>query len=297
MAPPYHALSAAPGERMIDDSRHAAGEAEVLLALAVDIAREAGALLRSYADSDDLHVATKSTATDPVSAADHASERLISERLRAARPDDGLMGEEQEADRDGSTGLRWVVDPLDGTVNYLYGIPHWSVSVAVEDDEGPVAGVVHDPNRDDMFTSVRGGGARLNGTPLLLDPPVDVGDALIATGFSYDPAVRGRQAEMLTGLITTVRDVRRQGSAALDLAWLAAGRHDGYVEFGLHRWDYSAGSLLVTEAGGAVAAWELAFGDDLRKGLSAGGTVVSDHLAAWLQAAGARRIPLDTFVE
>ena len=282
---------------MTDDTGPATAERTALLALAVDIAREAGALLRSYADSDDLHVATKSSATDPVSAADHASERLISERVRAARPDDGLTGEEQEGDRDGSTGLRWVVDPLDGTVNYLYGIPQWSVSIAVEDDDGPVVGVVHDPSRNDMFAALRGGGARLNDTPLRLDPLTDVSDALIATGFSYDPAVRGRQAEMLTGLITTVRDVRRLGSAALDLAWLAAGRYDGYVEFALHRWDYSAGSLLVTEAGGAVAAWELAFGDDVRRGLSAGGGAVTDHLAAWLGAAGAHRIPLDTFVE
>ncbi|HSJ46961.1 MAG TPA: inositol monophosphatase family protein [Euzebyales bacterium] len=282
---------------MTEDTTRAAGERAALLRLAVDIAREAGALLRSYADSDDLHVATKSTATDPVSAADHASERLISERVRAARPDDGLMGEEQEGDREGSTGLRWVVDPLDGTVNYLYGIPQWSVSIAVEDADGPLVGVVHDPSRDDLFTAIRGGGARLNDTPLRLDPPTDVSDALIATGFSYDPAVRGRQAEMLTGLITTVRDVRRLGSAALDLAWLAAGRCDGYVEFALHRWDYSAGSLLVTEAGGIVAAWELAFGDDVRKGLSAGGERVSDHLAAWLEAAGAHRIPLEAFVE
>jgi myo-inositol-1(or 4)-monophosphatase len=282
---------------MTDDTRPAADEPGGLLALAVDIAREAGALLRSYAGSDDLHVATKSSATDPVSAADHASERLISERVRASRPHDGLMGEEHERDRDGSTGLRWVVDPLDGTVNFLYGIPQWSVSIAVEDEDGPVVGVVHDPSRDDVFAAVRGGGAWLNDTPLRPEPPTDVSDALIATGFSYDPEVRGRQAEMLTRLITTVRDVRRLGSAALDLAWLAAGRYDGYVEFALHRWDYSAGSLLVTEAGGAVAAWELAFGDDVRKGLSAGAGTVADHLAAWLEAAGARRITLDAFVE
>lgn len=268
-----------------------------LLALAVEIAREAGALLRAYAGSDDLHVATKSSATDPVSAADHASERLISERLRAARPEDGLMGEEQEGDRAGSTGLRWVVDPLDGTVNYLYGIPQWSVSIAVEDHAGPLVGVVHDPCRDDTFTAVRHGGARRNTQPLRLEPLADVSDALIATGFSYEPALRGHQVEMLTGLITTVRDVRRLGSAALDLAWLAAGRYDGYVEFALHRWDYSAGSLLVSEAGGEVTAWELPFGDGIRKGLSAGGRAVADHLAAWLGSAGARRAPLASFVE
>jgi myo-inositol-1(or 4)-monophosphatase len=294
------AVSCAAGELregMTDVTTPANDEPAALLALAVDIAHEAGALLRSYADRDDLHVTTKSSATDPVSAADHASERLISERVWAARPDDGLMGEEQEADRAGSTGMRWVVDPLDGTVNFLYGIPHWSVSIAVEDGDGPLAGVVHDPSRDDTFTAVLGGGARHNGTPLHLDPPTSVGDALIATGFSYDTTLRGRQAAMLTALISTIRDVRRLGSAALDLAWLAAGRYDGYVEFALHRWDYSAGSLLVTEAGGEVAAWELALDDDVHKGLTAAGSPVTGHLAAWLDAAGARPIPLAAFLD
>lgn len=260
-----------------------------LLTLAVDIAREAGALLVSYATRSDLDVDTKTSATDPVSAADRASERLIVARVRAARPDDGLMGEEHAGDRSGSSGLRWVVDPLDGTVNFLYGIPQWCVSIAVEDADGPLCGVVHDPSRDETFTAVRGGGASMDGDLLRMTPPEQIGDALIATGFSYDPGLRRRQATMLTELIGTVRDVRRFGSAALDLAWLGAGRWDGYAEFALHRWDYSAGSLIVREAGGTVAHWALESAG-LRTGLSAGSPVVQEHLAAWLQRSGARRV-------
>ncbi|MBW3604014.1 MAG: inositol monophosphatase [Actinobacteria bacterium] len=264
-------------------------EPAALLALAVDVGREAGALLVSYATRCDLDVDTKTSATDPVSAADRASERLISERVRAARPHDGLMGEEHAGDRSGSSGLRWVVDPLDGTVNFLYGIPQWSVSIAVEDADGPLCGVVYDPSRDETFTAVRGGGASIDGDPLRMIPPEQISDALIATGFSYDPTLRRRQATMLTELIGTVRDIRRFGSAALDLAWLGAGRWDGYAEFALHRWDYSAGSLIVQEAGGTVAHWALE-SDRVRTGLSAGSAAVQEHLAAWLQRSGARRI-------
>lgn len=266
-----------------------------LLALATDIARDAGALLHSYARRSDLEVDTKSSATDPVSTADRASERRISERIRAARPGDGMLGEEQAGDRSGSTGLRWVVDPLDGTVNYLYGIPQWSVSIAVEDGAGPLCGVVYDPSRDETFYAVRGGGAFLDGTPLRVSSPARVSDALIATGYSYDPQVRRRQADMLVDLIPTIRDVRRFGSAALDLSWLAAGRWDGYAEFALHRWDFGAGSLLVAEAGGDVRAWEIQVGGGAHRGICAGGTAITEHLAAWLERSGARAIPLAAF--
>lgn len=263
-----------------------------LTALAADVAREAGALLRSWPRSADLDVGTKSTTTDPVSAADRASEQLISDRLRSARPDDGLIGEEQANDRPGSTGLRWVVDPLDGTVNFLYGIPQYSVSVAVEDEAGPLAGAVHDPNRDETFTATRGRGAQLDGSALRIRPPDDVGAALIATGFAYDAATRRAQSRILTTLIGTVRDVRRCGSAALDLAWLAAGRWDGYAELVVSRWDYSAGALAVAEAGGQVARWDLELDGVAAQGLTAGSPRVQRHLAAWLTAAGGRGRPL-----
>jgi myo-inositol-1(or 4)-monophosphatase len=264
--------------------------AEALLRLASDTAREAGALLLSYARRTDLDVATKTSATDPVSAADRASEQLISDRVRAARPQDGMIGEERAGDRAGTSGLRWVVDPLDGTVNYLYGIPQWSVSIAVEDDDGPVIGVVHDPNRDETFAARRGHGATLDGSPLRITAPARMDAALIATGFSYDAKARFDQAEMITDLIGGVRDLRRHGSAALDLSWLAAGRWDGYAEFGLHRWDWSAGSLVVVEAGGVATRWTHTLGGASLDGMTAGSELVHDHLAAWLRRHGARQI-------
>jgi myo-inositol-1(or 4)-monophosphatase len=263
-----------------------------LLGLATDIAHDAGQLLADYAGRTDLDVATKTSETDPVSAADRASEQLISERLRSHRPDDGLVGEEQAGDRHGTTGLRWVVDPLDGTVNFLYGIPQWCVSIAVEDDAGVVAGVVHDPSRGETFAAARGGGATLNGAALGMTPPARVADALIATGYSYEPAVRSDQVQLLAALIEHVRDVRRFGSAALDLAWLAAGRWDGYAEFTLHRWDWSAGSLIVREAGGQVSRWVMTLGGAARDGLAAGSAPVHDHLSAWLAGNGGRTVPL-----
>jgi myo-inositol-1(or 4)-monophosphatase len=277
------------------DPEHGAGRVPVadlgLLDLAVDVAHEAGALLRSYAGRADLDVGTKTTATDPVSAADHASERLITTRLAAVRPDDGVVGEERSADRRGSSGLRWVVDPLDGTVNYLYGIPQWCVSIAVEDDAGPLAGVVHDPNRDETFAAHRGAGATLNGSPLRVVPPERVSAALIATGYSYDAAARRAHAAMLADLIGEVRDLRRCGSAALDLSWIAAGRWNGYAEFGLHRWDWSAASLVVLEAGGTLTRWHHDLGGLPLDGVVAGSAPVHEHLTAWLRRHGARRLP------
>ncbi|HSK91673.1 MAG TPA: inositol monophosphatase family protein [Euzebyales bacterium] len=264
--------------------------AEHLLHLATEIAREAGALLRSYAGRDDLDIATKTTATDPVSAADRAAEQLISDRVSAARPDDGMVGEERAGDRTGTTGVRWVVDPLDGTVNFLYGIPQWAVSIGVEDDDGVIAGVVYDPSRDETFAARRGAGATLDGSPLRMTPPDGVESALVATGYSYDAKARREQAAMLVDLIADIRDVRRCGSAALDLAWLAAGRWDGYAEFGLNHWDRSAGSAVVTEAGGRVSRWRMQLGGTGLEGVAAGSPPVHDHLTNWLQRHGAHQL-------
>jgi myo-inositol-1(or 4)-monophosphatase len=261
-----------------------------LLDLAVDIAHEAGALLRSYSERPHLHVDTKSTATDPVSAADRASEHLISDRIRLARPNDGVIGEERAGDRLGTSGLRWVVDPLDGTVNFLYGIPQWCVSIGVEDDSGAVAGVVYDPNREETFVAQRDAGASLNGSALRITSPATVAEALIATGYAYDAAVRRDQAVMLADLIGGVRDVRRFGSAALDLSWTAAGRWDGFAEFSLNHWDRSAGTLIVREAGGAVTQWRMTLGDRSQDGVAAGGLAVHDHLTDWLRRHGAHQI-------
>jgi len=190
-----------------------------------------------------------------VSDADRDAEGLVVGLLRSERPDDGLLGEE-DASREGTSGRRWVVDPLDGTTNYLYGFPAWAVSVAVEDADGGIAGVVYDPVRDDLFAAERGHGLRVNGEPGRVREAVALDQALVATGFSYERDRRAEQAEVLTGVLPRVRDIRRAGAAALDLAMVAAGRVDGYYERGLRPWDWAAGRLAVVEAGGTVVELE-----------------------------------------
>ncbi len=263
-----------------------------LSAVAVEVAEAAGALLLGYAgqraSGGDLGVATKSSATDPVSEADRAAERLISERLAAARPDDGLLAEEDQADRRGTSGLRWVVDPLDGTVNFLYGLPQWCVSVACEDDHGAIVAVVHDPSRGETFRAARGAGAHLADATLAVTRVAALSDALVATGFAYAPEVRADQGRDVARLLPRVRDVRRAGSAALDLAWCAAGRLDAYVEFGLKPWDWAAGRLLVVEAGGVVSEHTRALGQQEVAGLVAGGRTAHDALLAALDEPGGR---------
>jgi len=196
-------------------------------------------------------VDVKSSSTDMVSDADREAEEAIVDVLQAERPDDGILGEEG-TEEDAASGRRWVIDPLDGTTNFLYGFPAWAVSVAVEDADGVTCGVVFDPNRDELFAAERGSGATLNGEPIRVREGASLERALIATGFGYDADRRARQADVLREVLPAVRDVRRAGAAALDLSWVAAGRLDGYWERGLHRWDWAAGRLLVTEAGGEV---------------------------------------------
>jgi myo-inositol-1(or 4)-monophosphatase len=229
-----------------------AADPAALLDLAAAIAREAGAALAGYATRP-LRTDVKSQPTDVFTEADLAAERLIRDRLAAARPDDGVLGEEG-GDTPGSTGLRWVVDPLDGTVNFLYGIPVWCVSIAVErvDGGGTIAGAVFDPSRDELWTAHKGGEARCNGQVLRTPRVVEPAMALVATGFGYDPEVRRRQAALIAELLPMVRDIRRAGSAALDLCWTAAGRYDAYFERGVNHWDAAAG-LLVCERAGLVA--------------------------------------------
>jgi myo-inositol-1(or 4)-monophosphatase len=219
-----------------------------LLELAEATAREAGAQLREAFARGDLQVSAKSTPTDLVSEADHAAEALIRERLLAARPDDAILGEE-EGDAAGTSGLRWVVDPLDGTVNFLFGIPQWAVSIACEDADGAMAGVVYDAMRDELWTAERGGPAYCAGIPLQGSRKADLSQALIATGFGYDAGMRAVQGAAVARLLPQVRDIRRLGSAALDLVWTAAGRFDAYYERGLNAWDLAAGALLCRQAG------------------------------------------------
>jgi myo-inositol-1(or 4)-monophosphatase len=220
--------------------------------LAVAAAREAGALAAAAQAAGTVEVAqTKSSPTDVVTAADLASERAIRERVLTARPDDGFLGEEGD-DIHGTTGVVWIADPIDGTVNFLYGIPEFSVSIAAQVDGVVVAGAVHNPMSGEMFTAVRGGGAYLGERRLAGSGCADVSEALVGTGFGYRAEDRAIQAAQIARLLPTVRDIRRIGSAALDLCFVAAGRLDAHVERGLHAWDLAAGALIVEESGGRV---------------------------------------------
>jgi myo-inositol-1(or 4)-monophosphatase len=224
-----------------------------LVDLASAVAREAGALLLDGLDRTRELVETKSSGTDMVSEMDRASERLIAEALLGARPDDGIVGEEGSAVA-GTSGLRWVVDPLDGTTNYLYGIPGWNVSIAAEGPDGVVAGVVYDPVHDELFTALRGGGARRNGVPIAASGVTDLSLALVATGFGYQPERRRAQGAVVAGLLPDIRDIRRGGAAAVDLCAVACGRVDAFYERGLAWWDLAAGGLIAVEAGAELTA-------------------------------------------
>jgi myo-inositol-1(or 4)-monophosphatase len=226
--------------------------ASAALALATEAAREAGALLLELRRSPATGIRSKSSATDLVSDADDRAERAIVTRIRKHRPDDALVAEEGSS-AGGSSGVSWFVDPLDGTINYLYGIPHWAVSICCADAKGPLAGVVFDPIRDELFATARGGGAHLGKQRLSVTDKSDLASALIATGFGYDAAQRVTQGRIIARVIGKVRDVRRFGSAALDLSWVAAGRWDGYFESVEKPWDWMAGAMLVREAGGRLA--------------------------------------------
>jgi myo-inositol-1(or 4)-monophosphatase len=232
----------------------AAPDPDRLLTLAVDVAREAAGLVARGRASAAEHVDVKSSPVDVVTAVDRASEELILSRLLAARPDDGVLGEEG-ADRAGSSGVRWVVDPIDGTVNFLYGLPAYAVSIAAEVDGEVRAGVVLNAATGELFTATVGGGAHL--TPpagpepvrLTGSSPVSLEHALVATGFGYRVEQRRAQGAVVAQLLTRVRDIRRYGSSALDLCSAAAGRIDAYYELDLNPWDHAAGALIAAEAG------------------------------------------------
>ena len=218
--------------------------------LALSIAREVVPELRRRAGGVDVS-ATKSTVTDLVTEVDCWAEERIVAQILDARPDDAVLAEEG-AGVAGTSGVRWLVDPIDGTTNFVYGHPGFSVSIGVEVDNRPVAGVVVDPLLGDEFCAAHGQGATRNGRPVRVSSVSDPAAALVATGFAYDSERRRLQAEALVTILPRVRDVRRVGGAALDLASVSCGRVDAYFEWGLSPWDCSAGSVLVTEAGGAV---------------------------------------------
>jgi myo-inositol-1(or 4)-monophosphatase len=222
-----------------------------LLDLAVEAARRAGSLLLERFHGEATGVETKMSSTDLVSDADRDSERMLKEFIASERPDDGYLGEEGAQARSAS-GITWIVDPLDGTVNYLYRRPTWAVSVAAADVDGSLVGAVLDPNRDELFTAVRGEGAQLNGARIEVSELTDLTQALVGTGFSYDVDVRAFQAEVMTRVLRNVRDIRRPGSAALDLCSVACGRYDAYYESQMWAWDRAAGELIAREAGAVV---------------------------------------------
>lgn len=226
-----------------------------LLNLAVLAAKKCAQVIIECSNPTVLGI--KSSVADLTSLADFKGESAIREIITSARPSDGLLGEEG-SDKFSDTGLRWVFDPLDGTINYLYRVPHWAISIACEqlNEEiwKPIVGVVLDVLRGETFTAIRGRGAYLNGKMLLIQEVKDFSDALIATGFSSIPSLRVRQGQKLIEILPKVRDIRSSGSSALDLCWVAAGRWSGFYEEELYRWDWSAASLIVEEAGGCVSS-------------------------------------------
>jgi myo-inositol-1(or 4)-monophosphatase len=222
-----------------------------LLGLARRVAREAGERITQLRAEGVSVAATKSSDVDVVTEADRASESLIRRRLLDERPDDGFLGEEGDDVR-GSSRVRWVVDPIDGTVNYLYGIPAYAVSVAASVDGEVVAGVVLNPATGEEFAALRGGGATCNDEPVRVRPFVSLEQSLFATGFHYEQPVRARQGQAIAHVLARVRDIRRLGSCALDLCGVASGRFDAYAEEGVNEWDYAAGRLVAEEAGARV---------------------------------------------
>jgi myo-inositol-1(or 4)-monophosphatase len=231
----------------MNDAPAATGRDAELLAVAVEAANAAAPELMSRFGRRP-GVRTKSTPTDLVSEADVAAETVIRELLAARRPGDAILGEEGGASGGGE--LRWLIDPLDGTINYLFGIAVFDVSVACEDQSGPVAGVVLDPVHDECFSATRSGPATLNGEEIVVEERAsELGLAMVATGFDYHAPTRARQGAVVTRVLPRVRDIRRTGAAAIDLCWCACGRFDAFYERGLKAWDVAAGGLIAERAG------------------------------------------------
>ena len=220
-----------------------------LLELAKRVGREAGELLQKRPTT--FEVSTKTSAIDVVTQMDSQSETHIVSEILKARPNDGIIGEEG-SERTSKSGITWVIDPLDGTVNYLYGLPGWNVSIAAKDSDGVVVGVVVAPTINSTWYASRGGGAFLNEQPIKCNDGVELNRALIATGFAYDLDARPAQLAQLSELLNRIRDIRRNGAAAVDLCHVAMGALDGYFEKGLQEWDLAAGGLIANEAGAKV---------------------------------------------
>lgn len=260
-----------------------------LLELATRVAVEAGELATLRRAEGVEVAATKSSLVDVVTAADREVEALIRRRIQDARPGDGFYGEESDA-AVGTSGLTWVVDPIDGTVNYLYGIPRWAVSVAVveaptqdPDTWTALAGCVVDPSHGDVYRAAVGAGATLGGRALRASRPASLATSLLGTGFGYDAAIRREQADAVARAIGEVRDIRRAGAAALDLCDVARGRLDAYAERGVQPWDYAAAALIASEAGAVVHSTDLREG---RRLVTAAAPAIAHDFAKLVRDAG-----------
>lgn len=272
--------------------------AEALRDLAIDIAADAADLIATQRDFLSKHgsitqvTSTKTSAVDPVTAVDKAAEQRITERLREARPDDGIVGEEG-ANVAGTTGVEWVVDPIDGTVNFLYGLPVYAVSLGVAVDGELTAGAVINVASGEVYSAAVGCGAFVDRggerTPLRTSRAEATETALVATGFSYNSEWRGKQAAMLCEILPRVRDIRRLGSAALDLCHVAEGRVDAYYEHATHPWDYAAGAVIAAEAGATVRHPGLVDQADIGAPIMAAAPGLWDSFYELLDAAGATR--------
>ena len=238
-----------------------------LLELARKVGHDAGALLMERPPA--FEIESKSTAIDIATQMDKKAEKFIMESLLAARPDDGIIGEEGSS-VESKSGITWVIDPLDGTVNYFYGLPGWNVSIAAKDKDGSVVGVITAPTINSTWWATRGGGAFYNGHQIHCNDPIALDRALIATGFQYDVAHRTTQMTDLAKLVPLARDIRRNGAAAVDLCHVAMGALDGYYEAGLKEWDWAAGGLVATEAGARFVQYGQ---EPLRTTLAAGPTL------------------------
>lgn len=260
--------------------------------LASRLAVEAGTLaaegrradLETESGRSALGATTKSSATDVVTRHDRAAEAVILDGLVAARPDDAVVGEEG-TDRTGTSGISWYIDPIDGTSNFFYGLPMWSTSIGAVDADGAVAGAVYVPATGELFSAARGEGATRNGVPIAASAETDLALALVATGFGYQPDARRRQAAIVHAMASRIRDIRRMGSAAIDLCYTAAGFLDAYWEEGLNRWDMAAGELIAREAG--CRSGDFAGGAPTPAQLLVAGPGVFDAMVDLLADAGA----------
>lgn len=256
--PAAHGTRISPPGRRAGTGDYRWGVAHDLLDIARRIAIEAGELAARRRREGVSVAATKSTEVDIVTEADRETERFIRAALADARPGDGILGEEEGGGVSGSSGLHWIVDPIDGTVNFLYGIPHYAVSIAVvEGDPDPLtwrglAGCVVNPAIGEVFTAAAGGGAFLGDHPIRVAPAVPLSQALVGTGFAYDASMRERQGAVVARMLRHIRDIRRQGTASLDLCFVAAGRLNAFFERTLSPWDHAAGAIIAREAGATV---------------------------------------------